>query len=172
MCLCAAVLSPEHALYSVQRATRGVCEGISLNDGGGGGKVRGRVSERVYAAVIIKPCKYSNFFFWKQTHQQKKKKIQSFRMMAGQLRKIFFTPYRRAAVYSLCCVACVFSIIKLACFDVDLDISAHVTTFFFSSLLGCFVCNLSIKRCLKYSKTIKAAGVERLTSPTAFSGIT
>lgn len=36
MCLCAAVLSPEHALYSVQRATRGVCEGISLNDDGGG----------------------------------------------------------------------------------------------------------------------------------------
>lgn len=54
LCLCAAVLSPEHALYSVQRATRGVCEGISLNDDGGGGGVRGRVSARACCSCHIK----------------------------------------------------------------------------------------------------------------------
>lgn len=67
MCLCAAVLSPEHALYSVQRATRGVCEGISLNDDGGGREVRGRVSARrhtcTYTAVILKPCNCKSKLF-------------------------------------------------------------------------------------------------------------
>lgn len=55
MCLCAAVLSPEHALYSVQRATRGVCEGISLNDDGRGSDVRGRVSahSHMHTSVLL-----------------------------------------------------------------------------------------------------------------------
>lgn len=56
---CAAVLSPEHALYSVQRATRGVCEGISLNDDGRGGRrlrawARAHAHRRAHLQILVK----------------------------------------------------------------------------------------------------------------------
>lgn len=63
---CAAVLSPEHALYSVQRAARGVCEGISLNDDGGSSGVCGRERKQTHlhmyfaAAVILQHCVFSS----------------------------------------------------------------------------------------------------------------
>lgn len=71
--------------------------------------MRGRVSKRVYAPVMIKPCKYSNFFLEANAQAVEK---QSFRMKAGPLRNIFLTPYQRGAIYPdvPCCLCVVVSL--------------------------------------------------------------
>lgn len=81
--------------------------------------MRGRVSKRVYAPVMIKPCKYRNFILEANTPAKEK---QPFRVMTGLLTNICFTPYQQhVAVYSLCGVVCVFCMIKLAYFVAGLS---------------------------------------------------